>query len=286
MHAGGEPPVAERGVLRVAGDEQHLQARAGHQGRLRHLAAVQAARQLVSTGSADAVAISGPVDLIVSASGTLRVPHGHELLTQVVGGGCALGSVIAAFAAVSPIAAVEVRLPPALRRLELYPSARLLAGFDAAVSAAGPVALEDLRDLPADRDDRVETRERVLEDVGDAVTAFLPQLLVGRTDKIFALEAHRAARDHPGRRGDQTHDRQRRDRLAGLGRVDTGAGVAVRGIAGIKYNFTDRWAPFGEYQMTYSENDITIDGDPGQPDGKLRTDLLTHAVNVGISYSF
>ncbi|MCT1590187.1 hydroxyethylthiazole kinase [Kocuria palustris] len=64
-------------------------------------AAVQAARQLVSTGCADAVAISGPVDLIVSASGTLRVPHGHGLLTQVVGGGCALGSVIAAFAAVA-----------------------------------------------------------------------------------------------------------------------------------------------------------------------------------------
>ncbi|MFD3801589.1 hydroxyethylthiazole kinase [Kocuria palustris] len=64
-------------------------------------AAVQAARQLVSTGSADAVAISGPVDLIVSASATLSVPHGHELLTQVVGGGCALGSVIAAFAAVA-----------------------------------------------------------------------------------------------------------------------------------------------------------------------------------------
>lgn len=64
-------------------------------------AAVQAARQLVSTGCADAVAISGPVDLIVSASGTLRVPHGHELLTHVVGGGCALGSVIAAFAAVA-----------------------------------------------------------------------------------------------------------------------------------------------------------------------------------------
>lgn len=64
-------------------------------------AAVQAARQLVSTGSADAVAISGPVDLIVSSSATLSVPHGHELLTQVVGGGCALGSVIAAFAAVA-----------------------------------------------------------------------------------------------------------------------------------------------------------------------------------------
>lgn len=64
-------------------------------------AAVEAARQLVERGRAGAVAISGPVDLIVFASGTLRVPHGHELLTRVVGGGCALGAVIAAFAAVS-----------------------------------------------------------------------------------------------------------------------------------------------------------------------------------------
>ena len=64
-------------------------------------AAMQAARQLVVDGRAEAVAISGPVDLIVGASGTLRVPHGHELLTRVVGGGCALGAVIAAFAAVA-----------------------------------------------------------------------------------------------------------------------------------------------------------------------------------------
>lgn len=48
-----------------------------------------------------AVAISGPTDLIVGGRRTVSVPHGHELLTRVTGGGCALGAVIAAFTAVA-----------------------------------------------------------------------------------------------------------------------------------------------------------------------------------------
>lgn len=66
-------------------------------------------------------------------------------------------------------------------------------------------------------------------------------------------------------------------------------GPAVRGIAGMKYDFNEKWALFGEYQFTWSDNDITIDPDPlvaGQTAGQLNTDILTHAVNVGISYSF
>ena len=66
-------------------------------------------------------------------------------------------------------------------------------------------------------------------------------------------------------------------------------GPAVRGIAGMKYDLNDKWALFGEYQFTWSDNDITIDADPlvaGQTPGKLNTEILTHAVNVGISYSF
>jgi len=66
-------------------------------------------------------------------------------------------------------------------------------------------------------------------------------------------------------------------------------GPAVRGIAGMKYDLNDRWAIFGEYQFTWSDNDITIDADPavpGQGDGKLDTEILTHAVNIGLSYSF
>lgn len=66
-------------------------------------------------------------------------------------------------------------------------------------------------------------------------------------------------------------------------------GLAVRGIAGIKYDLTDRWALFTEYQFTYSDNEMTIDPNitiPGQLPGQLKTEILTHAVNFGISYSF
>ncbi|QIE45830.1 porin family protein [Pseudohalocynthiibacter aestuariivivens] len=66
-------------------------------------------------------------------------------------------------------------------------------------------------------------------------------------------------------------------------------GIAARGIAGMKYSINDRWALFGEYQVTWSDNDITVDPDPavpGQTPTKLRTDLFTHAVNFGVSYSF
>ncbi|MBP1325016.1 hydroxyethylthiazole kinase [Leucobacter exalbidus] len=43
------------------------------------------------------IAISGAVDLITDGTETIRVANGHPLLTQVTGGGCALGAVTAAF---------------------------------------------------------------------------------------------------------------------------------------------------------------------------------------------
>ncbi len=63
-------------------------------------------------------------------------------------------------------------------------------------------------------------------------------------------------------------------------------GLALRGIAGMKYAINDKWSLFSEYQIIWSDNDATIEGNPGQPDGKLRTELTTHAVNVGVSYNF
>lgn len=56
------------------------------------VAAVSLAR-----ASGSVVAVSGPVDLITDGKRILRVHNGHELLTQVTGGGCALGAVCAAF---------------------------------------------------------------------------------------------------------------------------------------------------------------------------------------------
>jgi hydroxyethylthiazole kinase len=80
--AGGEA----RGVDSTAGPE----------------AAVQAARGLAAETGA-VVAVSGPVDHLVSPDGSvLHVRGGDELLTRVTGAGCALGALVAAFLAVAP----------------------------------------------------------------------------------------------------------------------------------------------------------------------------------------
>lgn len=65
------------------------------------LDALGAGRQLAATYSST-VAISGAVDLIVAPDGeAVGVANGHELLTRVTGGGCALGAVMAAFASLT-----------------------------------------------------------------------------------------------------------------------------------------------------------------------------------------
>ena len=46
------------------------------------------------------IAVSGPVDIITDGRELVRIDNGHPLLTRVTGGGCALGAVITAFAAV------------------------------------------------------------------------------------------------------------------------------------------------------------------------------------------
>jgi hydroxyethylthiazole kinase len=62
-----------------------------------------AAVDAVAARRVAAVAVSGPVDLLVApGTGVVRVANGTELLTRITGGGCALGAVVAAFTAVSP----------------------------------------------------------------------------------------------------------------------------------------------------------------------------------------
>jgi hydroxyethylthiazole kinase len=48
------------------------------------------------------VAVSGPTDHITDGARVVRLSNGHPWLTQVTGGGCALGALMAAFAAVVP----------------------------------------------------------------------------------------------------------------------------------------------------------------------------------------
>lgn len=62
-------------------------------------AAVPSARSLAErTGGV--VAISGPVDIVTDGRDLVRIANGDALLTRITGGGCALGAVMAAFAAV------------------------------------------------------------------------------------------------------------------------------------------------------------------------------------------
>lgn len=65
------------------------------------LAALEAAKRLAASFSST-VAVSGVVDLIVGPDGeAVGVANGHPFLTRVTGGGCALGAVMAAFAALT-----------------------------------------------------------------------------------------------------------------------------------------------------------------------------------------
>lgn len=60
-------------------------------------AAAAAAALAERTGGV--VAVSGPVDLVVGDGRAVRIANGDPLLTRVTGGGCALGAVMAAYAA-------------------------------------------------------------------------------------------------------------------------------------------------------------------------------------------
>lgn len=62
-------------------------------------AALEAAVELAGLHGT-VVAISGPVDHLTDGSRVVRVANGHPLLTRVTGVGCALGAMIAGFAAV------------------------------------------------------------------------------------------------------------------------------------------------------------------------------------------
>ncbi|WP_306319990.1 MULTISPECIES: hydroxyethylthiazole kinase [unclassified Streptomyces] len=80
-----------------------------------------------STGGV--VAVSGPVDYVTDGTRAARVANGDALLTRVTGGGCALGAVMAAFAAVD-----EDRFATTVAAATAY----TVAAESAARKAAGP----------------------------------------------------------------------------------------------------------------------------------------------------
>ncbi|MFF1836538.1 hydroxyethylthiazole kinase [Streptomyces sp. NPDC058231] len=91
-------------------------------------AAEESARELAGrTGCV--VAVSGPVDVVTDGERSARIANGHALLTRVTGGGCALGAVMAAFAAVD-----EDRFATTVAAVAAY----TVAAEQAAKEASGP----------------------------------------------------------------------------------------------------------------------------------------------------
>lgn len=58
-------------------------------------------------------------------------------------------------------------------------------------------------------------------------------------------------------------------------------GAALRVGAGVSMSISEKMSVFGEYQFTYSQNDISLDGG-----GSVQADLKTNAINIGLSYAF
>ncbi len=90
--------------------------------------ALDVARALASSTGA-VVAVSGPVDLVTDGERVARVANGDPLLTRITGGGCALGAVLAAFAAVD-----EDRFATTVAAVTVY----TVAAEIAAARSSGP----------------------------------------------------------------------------------------------------------------------------------------------------
>jgi lipid A oxidase len=58
-------------------------------------------------------------------------------------------------------------------------------------------------------------------------------------------------------------------------------GPAARLTAGVSYPISERVSVFGEYQFTYSSNTGDLEGG-----GTFETDIITNALNVGLSLNF
>ncbi|WP_329126093.1 hydroxyethylthiazole kinase [Streptomyces sp. NBC_01465] len=103
-------------------------------------AAEHAARTLAESAGC-VVAVSGPVDLVTDGRRDARIANGDVLLTRVTGGGCALGAVLAAFAAVD-----EDRFMTSVAAVTAYTVAAELAALTAGGPGSFPVAFLDALD--------------------------------------------------------------------------------------------------------------------------------------------
>lgn len=58
-------------------------------------------------------------------------------------------------------------------------------------------------------------------------------------------------------------------------------GPAAQLQAGVDYRITDNWSAFVEYKFNYAMVDVAIDSG-----ARLKTNIITNALNIGISYHF
>ncbi len=58
-------------------------------------------------------------------------------------------------------------------------------------------------------------------------------------------------------------------------------GPAVSWTAGVTYEINNRWEVFGEYSGSYSQNEADLDNG-----GELETNIVTNALNIGVSFNF
>lgn len=60
-------------------------------------------------------------------------------------------------------------------------------------------------------------------------------------------------------------------------------GLALQLHGGVEYTLNEQWSTFAEYKFNYVMLDVDLDG-PG--DNFLKTNIITNALNIGVSYGF
>ncbi len=124
------------------------------------------------------------------------------------------------------------------------------------------VPLQDLGDLAADRDDRVQRGERVLEDHRDVAAAAVAQVGVGEPEQVGSLE-ERLALDRVPAAGEQPHDRERGDRLPAAGLADEADGLAGPDVEADAVDGRERvlaLAPEGHPQVAHDQQRLLTAG--------------------------
>ncbi|MBS0025320.1 hydroxyethylthiazole kinase [Microbacterium paraoxydans] len=158
--------LAERRPTAIRGNASEILALAGRSSGGRGVdatddteAAAEAARDLALRHGA-VVAVSGPVDLVTDGLRVMRIANGHELLTKVTGGGCALGAAMAAYLGAARTTGVEPLMAVAAATLVYTVAAEQAAAVSSGPGSFAVALLDALAAVTADDlADRADVRE-------------------------------------------------------------------------------------------------------------------------------